>query len=54
MDLHGEFHFHLVGQLLEEVDEVLLLLAVIVSDCPHALVIELKIDGVLILNGIKG
>ena len=54
VDLHGEFHFHLVGQLLEEVDEVLLLLAVVVSDCPHALVIEFQIDGVLVLNSIKG
>lgn len=54
VDLHGEFHFHLVGQLLEKVYEVFLLLAVVVSYCPHALVIELQIDGVLILNGIKG
>ena len=54
MDLHGEFNFHLVGKLLEEVDEVLLLLAVVVSYRPHALVIELQVDGVFILYGIKG
>ena len=54
VDLHGEFHFHLVGQLLKEVDKILLLLAVVVSYSPNALVVELQIDGVLILNGIKG
>lgn len=54
VDLHGELNFHLVGKLLEEVDKVLLLLTVVVSYCPHALVIELQIDGVLILYGIKG
>jgi hypothetical protein len=54
VDLHGEFDFHLERKLLEEVDKVLLLLAVVVSYCPHALVIEFQIDRVLILNGIKG